>query len=289
MTFYKILLLGTLLIPIFSIAQTLENSELKGKFIASENYIEFETNKIKLSGSTLSKVQRPKYYDDDNDFIILSNNDFISLVSFKYKLDETSKINSINELYIFKNQDSAKTIKKFSKGKIKEDDIVYKYNAAFNDLIGFNGETVKSLYWSNQEKYREEERQRQKEKEEIEKMYIEKTGLLSYVGTYDVTISFYERQKLAVPYKGKLYLSSSGFSLITNLPTDNTLRGNHSREGYLIKNIREEGGFFGKLSKGFGKEFVLTINKDKTAGGLTRTYGSSTVSISFNLNNFQKE
>jgi hypothetical protein len=273
-----------LILSFFSSAQTLENQELKGKYDSQNNTISFSVHSLELAGSIDNTIERHELYEDDTPFIILGTKDEIVLVSFQYKFEKTSNINFISKLFVLERNDSSKTIKRFLRGKLKDENILYKYDKRFDKMNSFDGLPLKSDYWSNLEKMREDEKNRRKEKEKVKTIYAEKTGLKEYEGVYEVLITIYDHKKLPYPFKGKLYLSEAGFSLISDLPTDGTIRGNHLHDAFMIKNMRDSKGFFsGKLSKGFGNEFGLLINESKTSGGLTLMSRSVSITIAFNI------
>jgi hypothetical protein len=268
----------------FLSGQTLENEELKGKYDSQNNTVSFVVDSLRVDGSIENILEREAYYKDETPFIVLDTKTKIVLVSFTFKLEKTSKINSISKLFVLEKNDSSKTIKRFLRGKLKDENILYKYDKRYDKMNSFDGLPLKSDYWSNLEKIREDERDRQKEKEKVKTIYAEKTGLREYEGVYEVLITIYEHRKLPTPFKGKLYISDAGVSLISDLPANGTIRGNHLKDVFMIKHMRESKGFFsGPLSKGFGNEFGLSINESKKSGGLTLMSSSVSITIAFNI------
>lgn len=119
-------------------------------------------------------------------------------------------------------------------------------------------------------------------KSALQLLYEQNSDLANYIGTYEVKIIIYEGQKLPYPYNGKLYVTDAGVSLISDMPVHGTIRGNHSNEEFLIKNMQSRpGSFFGSLSKGLGQDYSLVINKTKTSGAMTLSQNRQTTTISF--------
>jgi len=267
----RILYLFCFSLSLISFGQTMENEYLKGKYDPKTDIISFTIDSLSISGSVNNTVERKTSLGDKDSFIVLNAKDKIVFVSFAFDFEEIT-INKINKLFILSKNDSLETVEQFVKGKYTES-LIYQYDTDLgHTLKDSEGNSVKTEYW------------RKVESKKLNSTYAEKSGLKDYSGVYEVLILFYDNQKISTPYKGKLYVNESGISLISTLPSDGVIRGNHTNEKFIIDNMRDDKGLFsGKLSKGFGSDFALSINESKSAGGITLSGYSSSLTISFSI------
>lgn len=101
-----------------------------------------------------------------------------------------------------------------------------------------------------------------------------------FIGVYKIKILKHRN----LDYKntetyGKIIITEVGITVETEIPSVNLLRGSYMKGDTDLDN----GKFLCKVSKGYGENFSLSLNKEKTVGGLTTINGRITTTTIFTI------
>ena len=123
------------------------------------------------------------------------------------------------------------------------------------------------------------------------KRYIEnyntETKLKDYIGTYKV--KFLYHSNYTVNSTGTIYVTNEGITIkCEDIISLNLLRSSHNKE-YPKEQFGkkwDEGSFYCKITKGYGGDLMITINKESKSVGLTTGSGSTSKTTSGTIINF---
>lgn len=147
-----------------------------------------------------------------------------------------------------------------------------------------------SLYNYEKQNYeyeikREKER---KKREEDKKRYIEnynsQTKLKDYIGTYKV--KFLNHSGYKVSSEGTIYVTDVGVSIkCEDIISLNLLRSSHNKS-FPKSSGWDEGSFYCKITKGYGEDLMISINKESKSVGFTTGSGRTSKTTSGTIINF---
>jgi len=249
--------------------------------LSKEQYIDETKNIINIvvdENAISGEYLQADYLDDyTRDYLIIKDREYYYIITrhLKYTIEEIVKIKT--------NYDIDRILKYIEKEKLyKKVDVVAKYGEI--KLISSNALNKKIEEKERQKQYKEEQRLLEKEKEE---KFIKFTKLDDYIGTYIVKISKVDSQNyLDYDIKGKLFVTEKGISIkFPDVYGMNDLRVYYDKTTRYDEN--SEGSFICREPNDEKAIIVVSINKNKTVGSVSRSKYSQNTTAIFRIEKFQ--
>ena len=287
MKYLLILFLGITINPVFSqnIYYLINDSLDKTEYINYDNNtINFNSDRLGFDFNFNSNSFEILTSPDYKNFVLVKGNDNLHLIlDVRGSKGDFSKIRTVKGDYeIVK--------KEVSKGKLgKKTQIINSKEPESYKIKGFDfvSESMINYEIKNREIEREQELRRKKrelEKKKTIENYYTQTKLKDYVGTYKVT--FLNHSSYTVNHPGIIYVTEEGITVkcegITSL---NLIRSSHNKS-FPKSSGYDEGDFYCKITKGYGDDLFVSINKETKSIGITRMNGRNSTTSSGTITDF---
>lgn len=260
--------------PIFSqnVYYLINDSLDKTEYINYDNNtMNFSTDRLGFDFNFNSNSFEILTSPDYKNFVLVKGNDNLHLI-----LDGRSSKGDFSKIRTVKG-DYEIVKKEVSKGKLgKKTEIINTKEPELYTIeeLEFVSESIHNI---KKKSYNDKIKRELEKKKTIENYYTQ-TKLKDYIGTYKV--KFMRHSNYGFNSEGTVYVTDEGVTIkcegITSL---NLLRSSHNKSSPK-RSGWDEGYFFCKISKGYGDDIGVSINKERKTIGITRLSGRNSTTTS---------
>lgn len=254
------LIFGMLINPMFSQKVFFIENE---KLDKTSGYLNLETNKIdfdvssfgvefKFLDNTFEKLG--KTYDPE--FLVKGNDNMFMVMNYYYS--------GVFDRILFVEGDYKKLKKEIEGGNIGTKTTIIK-------TIKPEGSThLKFPEFISESRLDSKLKKLKEEKINIEN-YNSSTNLKDFIGTYE--LQFNNHSNYSVDSKGIMYITDEGITIkCEDIFSLKLIRSSHNKS---FPKTWDEGNFYCKITKGYGNDLMVVLDKEKLSFGFTTSSGSS--------------